>query len=181
MAEAVARNQWTEIGILAQTQPTKHRPGTSYKVAEDVVTLYGKTSRAIVVPSRSQDQRRPKRLEREVQESSATLEASGRDLAKHTYFCRADAEVAAQPLRALSSAYPQVDVAVEACHQYGPGRPSWHKPRPIKAIFYRLKPTLRVQPAVLLRKSHAAACCVLLTNVPAQGEMAHSPRELLHA
>ena len=55
IAEAVARNQWTEIGILAQTQPTKHSPGTSYKVAEDVVTLYGKTYRAIVVHSSSQD------------------------------------------------------------------------------------------------------------------------------
>jgi transposase len=181
IAEAVARNQWTEIGILAQTQPTKHRPGTSYKVAEDVVTLYGKTYRAIVVHSSSQDQRRHKRLEREVQESYATLEAIVRDLAKHTYFCRADAEVAAQQLRALSSAYHQVEVAVEACPQYGPGRPSRHKPRPIKAISYRLKPTLRVQPEVLLRKSQEAACFVLLTNVPLQGEMAHSAREILHA
>ena len=181
IAEAVARNQWTEIGMLAQTQPTTHRPGTSYKVAEDVVTLYGKTYRAIVVHSSSQDQRRHKRLEREVQESYATLEAIVRDLAKHTYVCRADAEVAAQQLRALSSAYHQVEVAVEACPQYGPGRPSRHKPRPITAIFYRLKPTLRVQPEVLLRKSQEAACCVLLTNVPPQGEMAHSAREILHA
>jgi hypothetical protein len=29
MAEAVARNQWTERGIRAQTPPTKPRPGTS--------------------------------------------------------------------------------------------------------------------------------------------------------
>jgi hypothetical protein len=28
MAEAVARNQWEEIGVLAQTPPTQHRPGT---------------------------------------------------------------------------------------------------------------------------------------------------------
>src|SRR5262249_8404721 len=62
IGEAVARNQWEEVGGLAQTQPTKHRPGTCYKVAEDVVTLYGKTSRAVVVHSSSQDQRRHKRL-----------------------------------------------------------------------------------------------------------------------
>ena len=43
IAEAVARNQWTEIGRRAQPQPTQHRPGTAYKVAEDVVPLYGKT------------------------------------------------------------------------------------------------------------------------------------------
>src|SRR5919202_2962035 len=67
--EAVARNHWEEVGVLAQTPPTKHRPGTTYKVAEDVVTLYGKTSRAVVVHSSSHDQRRQQRLEREVQEA----------------------------------------------------------------------------------------------------------------
>jgi transposase len=38
MEEAVARNQWEEVGVLAQTPPTKHRPGTFYKVAEGAVT-----------------------------------------------------------------------------------------------------------------------------------------------
>jgi transposase len=28
IAEAVAHNQWAEVGVLAQTKPTKHRPGT---------------------------------------------------------------------------------------------------------------------------------------------------------
>jgi hypothetical protein len=32
--ETVARNRWEEGGGLAQTPPTKHRPGTSYTVAE---------------------------------------------------------------------------------------------------------------------------------------------------
>ena len=133
-AEAVARNQWTEISRRAQPQPTQHRPGTAYKVAEDVVTLYGKTYRAIVVHSSSQDQRRHKRLEREGPESYATLEAIVRDLATHTYFCRAAAAGAAQPLRALASAYHPGEVAVAAGPQYGPGRPSRHQPRPIQAI-----------------------------------------------
>ena len=35
IAEAVAHNQWEEVGVLAQTPPTKHRPGTFYKVAEE--------------------------------------------------------------------------------------------------------------------------------------------------
>ena len=29
IAEAVAHNRWEEIGVLAQTPPTKHRPGTA--------------------------------------------------------------------------------------------------------------------------------------------------------
>src|SRR5262249_57161544 len=89
IAEAVPRNQWEEVGVLAQTPPTKHRPGTFYKVAEDVVTLYGKTYRAVVVYSSHHDQRRQKRVEREVQASSTTLATTVRAAAKQEYFCRA--------------------------------------------------------------------------------------------
>lgn len=81
IAEAVARNQWEEVGGLAQTPPTKRRPGTFYKVAEAEVTLYGKTYRAVVVHSSSQDQRRQKRRERELQASYTTLEATVRQAA----------------------------------------------------------------------------------------------------
>jgi transposase len=42
IAEAVAHNAWEAVGVLAQTPPTTHRPGTFYKVAEGDVTLYGK-------------------------------------------------------------------------------------------------------------------------------------------
>ena len=104
IGEAVARNQWEEVGVLAQTPPTKHRPGTCYKVAEDVVTLYGTTYRAVIVHSSNQDQRRQKRLECEVQASSTTLATTVRAAAKQEYFCRADAEAAAEQLRALPSA-----------------------------------------------------------------------------
>jgi len=98
IAEAVARDQWEEVGVYAQTPPTKHRPGTTYKVAEDVVTLYGKTYRAVAVYSSSQDQRWQKRLERELQAAYATLEATVRAMAQQTYFCRANAEAAAHSI-----------------------------------------------------------------------------------
>ena len=91
--------------MLAQTQPTRHRPGTVYKVAEGSVTFYGKPYRAVVVHSRSQAQRRQQHLEREIQASVATLEATAREAARQEYFCHADAEAAAAKLRALQSAY----------------------------------------------------------------------------
>jgi transposase len=181
IAEAVARNQWEEVGVLAQTPPTQHRPGTFYKVAEDVVTLYGKPYRAVVVHSNSQDQRRQKRLERELQESATTLETTVREAAKQAYFCRADAETAAEQLRALPSAYHQIEVEVEERPQYGPGRPSRHKPRPIQAMRYGLKPSLREREEVIARKRQEAACFVLLTNVPTTGEMAHRAGDVLRA
>src|SRR5919109_1931572 len=108
MAEAVAHNHWEEVGILAQTPPTKHRPGTFYKVAEGRVTLYGKAYRAVVVHSSSQDQRRQQHLQRELQTSAATLEATVREVAQHEYACQADAEAGAAQLRALQRALSQI-------------------------------------------------------------------------
>ena len=179
--EAVARNQWEEVGGLAQTQPSKHRPGTFYKVAEGEVTLYGKPYRAVVVHSSSQDQRRQQRLEREIQASSATLEATAREAARQEYFCHADAEAAAAKLRALQSAYHGVTVDVKEHPTYGPGRPSSKQPRVVKALRYSLHVTLHERSEVIARKRQEAGCFVLLTNVPTVGEMAHKARAVLQA
>ena len=181
IAETVARNQWEEVGGLAQTQPTKHRPGTFYKVAEGSVTFYGKPYRAVVVHSSSQDQRRQQRLEREIQASSATLEATVREAARQEYFCHADAAAAAAKLRALQSAYHGVTVDVEEHPTYGPGRPSSKQPRVVKALRYGLHVTLHEQSEVIARKRQEAGCFVLLTNVPTAGEMAHRARAVLQA
>jgi transposase len=181
ITEAVAHNQWEEVGVLAQTKPTKHRPGTSYKVAERQVTLYGKVYRAVVVHSSSQDQRRQKHLARERQASYATLKATVGEAAQQAYFCHADAEAAAEKLRTLPNTYYQIEVVVEERPQYGPGRPSRHKPRPVKAMRYGLKPTLRERSEVIARKSQEAACFVLLTKVPTTGEMAHRAGDVLRA
>jgi transposase len=179
--EAVARNQWEEIGVLAQTPPTKHRPGTFYKVAEGGVTLYGKPYRAVVVHSSSQDQRRQQHLEREIQASSATLETIAREAARQEYFCHADAEAAAAKLRALPSAYHWVEVEVQERPKYGPGRPSSTQPRVVKARRYGVQVTLHARAEVIARKRQEAGCFVLLTNVPTVGEMAHSARAVLQA
>jgi len=179
--ETVARNQWEEVGVLAQTQPTKHRPGTCYKVAEGGVTLYGKPYRAVVVHSSSQDQQRQKHLEREIQVSYATLEATAREAARQEYFCHADAEAAAVKLRALQNAYHGVTVDVEEHPTYGPGRPRSKQPRVVKALRYSLHVTLHERSEIIACKRQEAGCFVLLTNVPTAGEMAHRARAVLQA
>jgi transposase len=181
IAEAVAQNRWEEVGVLAQTPPTKHRPGALYKVAESGVTLYGKAYRAVVVHSSSQDQRRQKHLRREFQASSAALEATAREAAQQEYFCRADAEAAATKVRALQSAYHRVEVVVEEHPRYGPGRPSLKQPRVVKALRYSLQVTLHERAEVITRKTQETACFVLLTNVPTTGEMAHRAGDVLRA
>jgi transposase len=181
IAEAVAHNHWEEVGVLAQTPPTKHRPGTFYKVAEGEVTLYGKTYRAVVVHSSSQDQRRQQHLQRDIQASYATLEATVREATHQEYFCHADAAAAAAKLRALQSAYHGVPVDIEERPQYGPGRPSRTQPRRVKAWRYGLQVTLHERSEVIARKTQETGCFVLLTHVPTAGEMAHTARDVLRA
>jgi transposase len=181
MAEAVAHNDWAEVGVLAQTPPTKRRPGTFYKVAERSVTLYGKVYRAVVVHSSTQDQRRQQSLARELQASSTTLEAAVREATRQEYFCHADAEAAAAKLRALQSAYHWVEVLVDERPKYGPGRPSQKQPRVVKALRYGLQATLHERAEVIARRTEETGCFVLLTNVPTEGEMAHSAGEVLQA
>jgi transposase len=177
MAEAVAQENWDEVGVLAHTKPTKHRPGAAYKVAESPVTLYGQAYRAVVVQSSTQDQRRLKRLEREVQASYVTLQDMVQAAQQRDYFCRADAEAAAEHLRRTPSAYHQVEVQVEERPTYGRGRPSTRLPRPVKEMRYGLTATLTEHATRLARKRAEADCFVFLTNVPTAGAMAHRPEE----
>jgi hypothetical protein len=133
IAEAVAHNSWEEVGILAHTKPTKHRPVTSYKAYEGQVTLYGTPYRAVVVHASAQDKRRQQRLARDMQTSYSTIQAAARTAEQQEYFCRADAEAAAVQLRAVPAAYHVVNVTVTERPVYGRGRPSSRTPRPVKA------------------------------------------------
>lgn len=179
--EAVAHQAWKEVGVLAQTKPTKNRLLASYKASERAVTLYGLSYRAVVVQSSAQDKRRQKRLDREFQASSTTLQSALRAAEKQVYFCRADAEAAAKKLRAMQTDYHRVDVTVEERPKYGQGRPSTRKPRAVKAIRYGLKPVLTARADRIATKHEEAGCFVLLTNVPKEGAFAHSAGDVLKA
>jgi transposase len=181
IAEVMSQNRWEEVGVLASTKPTKNRPGTSYKAAEGQVTLHGKSYRAVVVQSSTQDKRRLKRLEREMHASHERLQEAVRAAQKRDYFCWEDAVAAAEQLRALPSTYHQVAVSVEERPTYGPGRPSRHKPRAVKAMRYGLKVSLTECDAFIARQRQEADCFVLLTNVPTEGELAHGAGEVLRA
>lgn len=178
---AVQAQSWQEVGVLAQTPPTKNRPATSYQVWESQVELYGQAYRAIVVHSSNQDQRRQKRLERELNTAKTALETTVRQATKPTYFCREDAAQAAAALRAQGSPSHRLEVEVEERPRYGPGRPSAHKPREVKALHYGLKVSVYERPEVMAHKAQEAGCFVLVTNVPSQGEMAHGASEVLAA
>jgi transposase len=111
--EAVARDCWEDIGILATTKATKQRPATFYKAYEGEVALDGETYRAIVVHSTAQAKRRLQRLARAVHASAEELQVVVRDEEQQEYCCHADAEVAAARLRASQPPDHDLVVTVE--------------------------------------------------------------------
>jgi hypothetical protein len=104
----VTHDQWNQVGMVTQTKSTRRRPAASYQVSERTVTLYNTTYRAVVIHSSSQDQCRQQRFAREMGLSSATLAAAVGEATRQEYFCCADAEAAADRVRALQSSYHQV-------------------------------------------------------------------------
>jgi transposase len=179
--EAVTHETWGEGGLLAQPQPTPPRPGASYKTYESAVTLDGKPYRAVVVQSSAQEKRRLKRLDRALQASAVTLRAAVQGAEKQEYFCRADAEAAAEALRARQTDSHQIAVTVEERPQDGKGRPSPRTPRQVKAMRYGLTSSLREHSANLATKRAEAGGFVWLTNGPQEGPLAHGAGEVLKA
>jgi transposase len=176
---AIAADDWEDVGRIAQSAPTKNRPGASYRVHEGTVTLYGKDYRAVVVHSSAHDQRRQKRLERELRASREHIEQVAKASAKKLFFCRPDAEAAAAEVRASSSAYHQLQVRVDERPRYAPGRPKKGVPRTPVAIDYVLRTEIGEKRGEIDRRRQLAGCFVLLSNVPDQEQAGYSAERIL--
>jgi transposase len=168
---ALEADAWEDVGRISDTPPTKNRPGAAYRVHEGSVTLYGKDYRAVVVHSSAHDQRRQKRLQRELRVSRGQIEQAAKSGAQKTFFCRPDAEAAAAAVRSCTSAYHQLHVRVEERPRYGPGRPKKGAPRIPVAIDYVLRSEIGEKREEIEKRRQLAGCFVLLSNVsdPQQG------------
>jgi len=167
--EAGAQNEWVDYGRLALGRPTPKRPGATYRGYETTLTLYGQSYRAVVVHSSAHDRRRQKRLERRLAEERNAWTKRLQKEQKTLYFCRADAEAAAQALRNESRRYHDLEVTVEERPRYAPGRPRTNAPRTIREMRYGLVATLRERDEAIAQAKEETGCFVLLTNVPPEG------------
>lgn len=181
IAEAVKKDRWDEVGALAQTKPTAHRPATHYKVYDSEVVLYGKTYRAVVVHSSAHDKRRQKRIDRQLEKDHHALEVKCARMQKEEYFCRPDAEAAAEQLRKMSTDCYQVQVSVEERPRYKRGRPGKECLREIKEIRYGLHAAVEENTQVISIKRQEAGCFVLVSNIAREGEGAYSARSILES
>jgi len=178
---AVAANAWHELGRIALTPPTQNRPGAAYRLWDSEVTLYGKSYRAVVVHSSAHDQRRLKRLQRELKASEQTLQRELKSLQKQSFFCQDDAEAAAAKARASRTVYHTLEVQVQERPQYARGRPKKDGSRTVKAMHYGLVARVIEDRPALEQRQQQAGCFVLLTNLPTEGEKARSGAEVLQS
>jgi transposase len=176
--DVVHADCFEDVGVIAHTKPTKNRPVASYRAAEGKVKLYDKTYRAVVVHSSAHDKRRQKRLDRELKESRQSLEEVIKR-EKHCYFCRQDAEAVLKRLEKTKARYYRIEAGILEKVQYGRGRPKANKPREIVGYRYEIVAQIKEKREAVERKRQEAGCFVLLTNVPTEGEMAHSGSEVL--
>jgi transposase len=179
IGEAVRGGEWADVE--GEPQPSGGRPRANYRVCAQKVNLYGKDYRAVVVHSDAHDKRAQKKLEKAL---AASIEEAAGVLAEASrieYFCREDAAAAAQKLRGEGSSLHWCDCEVAEKVTYCRGRPPASGERKVSGIKFVFKGKLVERACEVERMRQAAGCFVLLTNVPEEGEMAHTPEEVLAA
>lgn len=178
VSEAVEQGVWT-----AAPQPapvSAGRKAAVYRTCEAAVSIAGRSYRAIVVHSDASDKRRQKKLDRALCASREQAAEILAEAGKTEYFCREDAEAAGK-LAGEASRYHSCEWAVRERLTYARGRPPKNGERRVAKTGYVLEGRIVERSDEVERLRQAAGCFVLLTNVPPEGEMAHTPCEVLAA
>ena len=184
IGEAVTAGTWDDIGIIAETAPTKHRPGTSYRAYETQVELYGTTYRAVVVHSSAHDRRRQKRIDRALQVEHKPLTAEMKKTCQIAYACKADAEAAITRIEKTKATYSTIKARVEERPTYKRGRPRGGI-KEVAGMRYGISAVITENESAVAALREEAGCFVLITNVAkntkVEGGEESDSRAILHA
>jgi transposase len=179
VAEAVQGGDWMAGPPPAPSSGT--RKAAAYCLCERPVTIEEHRYRAIVVHSDAADKRRQKKLERALGTSLAQATETLKAASRVEYFCCADAAAAAAKLAAEAAPFHVCECTVKEQLTYARGRPPKSGERKVSRTRYVLEGRIVEREGEIERLRQAAGCFVLLTNVPTEGEMAHTPGEVLIA
>ncbi|WP_419660639.1 transposase, IS4-like [Desulfosarcina variabilis str. Montpellier] len=164
--EAVLEDDWIDIGPLAEEHDRPNRPVAHYRAYDGTVELYGKPYRAIVVHSSAHDKRRHKRIDRMLKQDRKKLDTDCKKVTDTVYYCRADAQAAADRLiRQSDPSYHHLQTDVQEMPKYGRGRPALDKPRKVLRYEYCVTTTVTEAPDKVAPIREEAGCFVLLTNL----------------
>ncbi len=180
ITEAIEKDEWEEVGVLAETKPTKNRPAAFYKASESTVELYGKKYRAVVVHSSSHDKRRQKRTDRTLTTDMKDVESRIKAVSKKEFHCLADAEKAKAELAEKKNKYYRIDARVEKIPKYKRGRPK-NGVKELDRMMYLVVGTVAEKTSAKERFRKEAVCFVLLTNVSEEKEDGYKAKDILKA
>ncbi len=180
--DAVRKGKWTDVETKAPSSGTHSHKAAKYRVCDMAVTIEEKVYRAVVVHSDAHDKRRQKKLTRRLTESRESAERMLKRASKVEYFCREDAQAAAEKLQSETTPYHSCQCTVTEKVTYARGRPPKNGERKVTRIRYVLSGEIVQRADEVARIREASGCFVLLTNTPPEGEeMAHSPTAVLTA
>lgn len=179
--QAVEADDWIDLGSLAEMAPPKKRPAAVYHACESTVTLYDRDYRAIVVHSSAHDKRRHKRIDRLLAQKRNELEVLCKKIRSATYYCRADAQAAADKLHtAAVGSYHKCECHIEKVAKFGRGRPAKGVPRTPLGYEYQLQLKISPDPQKVDPLRLQAGCFVLICNLDSPQEKVNfDARELL--
>jgi transposase len=177
IGQAIVADAWQEIGVISDEPETKNRKPASYRCFETVVTLYGITYRALVVHSDAYDERRQKKVDKQIVNEQEELSKLKKSLEKIEYACLPDAEAAVK--RISPPQLHQLTIVIEPRPQYHKGRPKADGTRSLKSMKYGLKISIEPYQEAVDRLRQEAGCFVLISNTLAEGTDSVTSRELL--
>ncbi len=164
--EAVAADDWTDLGSLAKIKPPQKRPAAVYKAYETKVDLYDQPYRAIVIHSSAHDKRRHKRIDRLLAKKRKDLDILCKKIRSESYFCRADAEAAEDKLHAAAAgSYHKLDCTIEKVAKFSRGRPAKGQPRIPVGYEYQLHLDIVPDEQLVEPLRVEAGCFVLISNL----------------
>jgi transposase len=166
IAEAVAADNWIEIGTLNQTPATAKRKAAVYRGFETTVELYQRPYRAVVIHSSAHDKRRHKRIDRLLAKKRKELESVCKQVNATVYYCQAEAESAVEKLNAAASgSCHQLQCEINKVAKYPRGRPAKDKPRIPTGYEYQLAVKITEDADAVASMRLEAGCFVLLCNI----------------
>lgn len=180
--DAVERNAWVDMGVIAETDETSKRPSACYKAFDTTVVLAETTYRAIVVHSSAHDKRRHRRIDNHLAKNKKELEQRVKKILAETYFCEEDARAAAEKLSRLPNRTDCyiIQASVHETRKYRRGRPKQGEERDVDRLEYSVDALLVEDESKIKNLRLEAGCFVLLTNLSSSMERtAWSPKDLL--
>jgi transposase len=177
IGRAIATDNWTDIGVLAETKETKTRMAARYKGQETVVELYGKKYRAIVIHSSAHDSRRQKKIQKNIGSSEKEIRKKLKKVI-FEFSCEQDAIKAMASIAKVSTKIHRAVPCIVKEELKKRGRPP-KSGDASKRTIYRIEYSLEENSEEISRLKNEAGCFVLISNTPPEGEDAMTIKGIL--